>query len=87
MLVIFSEYAPELETAIHKRLHDKRVNKINLRKEFFICDIEDLENLVYELEPTASFNKTMLAEQFIQGISIDYIPDNIDINETELEED
>lgn len=85
--VIFSEYAPELETAIHKRLHDKRVNKINLRKEFFICDIEDLENLVYELEPTASFNKTMLAEQFIQGISIDYIPDNIDINETELEED
>lgn len=86
---IFSEKAPELESAIHKKMHNKRVNKINLRKEFFACTIEEIESLVYELEPTASFNKTMLAEQYYQSMEVDYIPEkvSIDIEENLYEED
>ncbi len=77
---IFSEKAPELENAIHKKMHNKRINKINLKKEFFNCTIEEIESLVYELEPTASFNKTMLAEQYYQSMEVDYIPENVSIN-------
>ena len=67
---IFSEDAPALETAIHNRLNANRVNKVNLRKEFFDISLDDLENLVYELEPTAEFNRTMAAEQYRQSLSM-----------------
>lgn len=74
---IFSNSAPELERALHKRLHNKRINKVNLRKEFFNCTISELEELVYELEPTAAFNSTMLAEHYFQSMTIDFIPESV----------
>ena len=67
---IFSENAVELEKALHKRLNDKRVNKVNLRKEFFYSTVDELEELVNELDSTAVFNKTMLAEEYNQTISV-----------------
>ena len=68
---IFSENAVSLEANIHKRLNSKRVNKVNSRKEFFYSSIDELEQLVNELEPTAEFNKTMMATEFRQSISTD----------------
>lgn len=67
---IFSEDAVSLEGALHDRLERQRVNKINLRKEFFYSDIDSLEKLVLEIEPTAEFNRTMLAEQYRQSLTI-----------------
>lgn len=68
--LIFSEDAPALESAIHNRLNANRVNKVNLRKEFFDISLDELEALVYELEPTAEFCRTMAAEQYRQSLSI-----------------
>jgi len=48
---IFSENAPDLEYNLHKKLNNQRVNKVNLRKEFFPSTIDELEELVYSLEP------------------------------------
>lgn len=79
---IFSEDAVGLEKKLHMILNDKRVNKVNMRKEFFYTTIDDLEKLVTEIEPTAEFNKTMLAEEFRQSLSSDenysndYIPED-----------
>lgn len=70
---IFSDDASDLETELHKRLNDKRVNKVNLRKEFFNVTVDELEELVTEICPTAEFNKTMLAEEFRQSQSTDKI--------------
>lgn len=42
-----------------------------MRKEFFYTNIDELEDLVTEIEPTAEFNKTMLAEEFRQSLSSD----------------
>lgn len=87
---IFSEDAPALETELHKRLNNRRVNKVNLRKEFFRVSIDELENLVYEICPTAEFNKTMLAEEFHQSESTDeiYTSDFIyDESETDDDDD
>lgn len=68
---IFSDDAVGLEKKLHTILNDKRVNKVNMRKEFFYTNIDELEELVTEIEPTAEFNKTMLAEEFRQSLSSD----------------
>ena len=66
---IFSEDAVALEANMHERLNNQRVNKVNLRKEFFNVSIDELEKIVNELDPTAEFNKTMLAEEYRQSLS------------------
>ena len=66
---IFSKDAVSLETELHQRLNDKRVNKVNLRKEFFNATVDELEELVSEIDPTAEFNKTMAAEEYRQSVS------------------
>ena len=66
---IFSENAVELEGKLHQILNSKRVNKVNLRKEFFYSTVDELDQLVHEIDPTAEFNKTMLAEEFKQSQS------------------
>ena len=67
---IFSDNAVDLEHQMHTILDEKRVNKVNLRKEFFNVTVDELENLVFELQPTAEFKKTMIAEQYKQSISL-----------------
>lgn len=68
---IFSDDAVGLESKLHQILNNKRVNKVNMRKEFFYTSVDELEALVNEIEPTAEFNKTMLAEEFRQSLSSD----------------
>lgn len=70
---IFSDDASDLETDLHRRLSNKRVNKVNLRKEFFYASIDELEELVTEICPAAEFNKTMPAEEFRQSLSTDEV--------------
>lgn len=68
---IFSDDAVALESKLHDILNEKRVNKVNMRKEFFYTTVDELEELVMSIEPTAEFNKTMLAEEFRQSQSAD----------------
>ncbi|MGN0745382.1 MAG: GIY-YIG nuclease family protein [Aristaeellaceae bacterium] len=76
---IFSEDAVALENALHKELNAQRVNKVNLRKEFFHVSLDDLEALVARIDPSAPFQRTMLAEQYHQSLSID-VPDDEQID-------
>lgn len=69
--VIFSENAVQLEHDLHAALNDARLNKVNLRKEFFKISLDELEAIVYQYDPSAEFNRTMLAEQYKQSLSID----------------
>lgn len=68
---IFSKDAVALENKMHEILNDRRVNKVNMRKEFFKISIDELENIVDEIEPTAEFNKTMVASEYRQSLSSD----------------
>ena len=74
---IFSNDAVALETQLHKELNAYRVNKVNLRKEFFKISIDKLEQLVQRISPASEFNRTMLAEQYKQGLSVSSIPDTL----------
>lgn len=58
---------------MHDTLNHKRLNKVNLRKEFFKVSIDEIENLVTSIEPTAEFNRTLLAEEFFQSQSSDEV--------------
>ena len=86
---IFSDDAVGLESKMHEILNNKRVNKVNARKEFFYSSIDELEELVNQLDPTAEFNRTMIAEEFRQSQSVDtpYTTDYVtDDDDDDLEE-
>lgn len=89
--MIFSDNAPELELNLHRRLHQKRMNKINLRREYFFSSVDELEEMVYELEPSAEFTRTMLAEEYRQSLEMENIPEgvlnDIDFDDREEQEE
>lgn len=74
---IFSDDAVGLEHTLHVELNERRVNKVNLRKEFFRISVDELEEMVYKHQPTAEFNRTMLAEQYNQSLSTDFVRDEL----------
>ena len=86
---IFSDDAVGLENRLHTILDQKRVNKVNMRKEFFNVSIDELEQIVTDIDPTAEFNRTMVAEEYRQSLSADenyssnYVPYDSDDNEYE----
>ena len=78
------QYQDPLESTLHKELNDRRVNKINSRKEFFNVTLDEIEALVYKYQPTAEFNRTMLAEEYRQGLSMtEALPEVSDFNSTD----
>jgi len=47
-MMISSDNAPSLENTLHRALHNHRVNKVKLRKEYFRTDIEHICSIVEE---------------------------------------
>ena len=45
-MMISSEDAPNLETSLHRDLHKHRINKVNMHKEFFNVEIDEIAKLV-----------------------------------------
>lgn len=84
---IFSNDAVSLENRLHSILNEKRVNKVNLRKEFFCTTVDELEELVYSIDPTAEFNKTMVAEEFRQSQSSEFVYSTSEDSEIDDEDD
>ena len=84
---IFSEDAVGLESKLHAILNNDRVNKINLRKEFFRVSLDRLQEIVESCDPSAAFNRTALAEQFRQSLSIDVVPDQVDASALDDDDD
>ncbi|MFR9259522.1 MAG: GIY-YIG nuclease family protein [Christensenellales bacterium] len=78
---IFSEDAVALESALHKELNNRRVNKVNLRKEFFHVSADELQNIVERIDPTAPFRTTALAEQYRQSQSVEVVPDEVELED------
>lgn len=68
---IFSHDAVSLEQELHRILNNQRVNKINLRKEFFKVNIDELRKIVDNIDPSAEFNTTMLAEQYRETLALE----------------
>jgi len=59
--IIYSENAPQLEYELHKRFAERRLNRVNHRKEFFKVSLEEIEAFVKE-HANAEIEFTKLAE-------------------------
>lgn len=53
--MIYSDEAPALESALHREFVERRVNASNMRKEFFRVGLEEVQEAVKRLAPSASF--------------------------------
>lgn len=83
--LIFSDDAVGLEHDLHTIFNNKRVNKVNLRKEFFKVSLDDIEKVVDERCPSAEFKRTALAEQYRQSLTMAEAADELsadDLSET-----
>ena len=69
---IFSKDAYDLETQLHERFNDKRVNKVNMRKEFFNITIDDVKQIVEENKGAVhSFVEHPDAEEYYDTLRIE----------------
>lgn len=62
--MIYSETAPALEGALHREFADRRINAVNMRKEFFRVGLDEVEGAVARLAPDASFFKDREAQEW-----------------------
>lgn len=67
--MIYSEEAPALESALHKEFADRRVNASNMRKEFFRVGLEEVEEAVKRLAPSASFFSDREAQEWHETLA------------------
>jgi hypothetical protein len=75
--VIETDHAPGLEYKLHQQLLATRINKINLRKEFFRVSLNDIRESVIKLEQGKDFNGTVTwtekakAQQYYDSLDIE----------------
>lgn len=69
--IIYSENAPKLENELHKKFHNRRINRINNRKEFFKVGLEEIEVAVKEhMGAEIEFTKIAEAREFRETMLI-----------------
>lgn len=85
--MIFSEDAVGLETSLHRRFEESRVNKINSHREFFrVGPAEVLEALRSESVVVKSFTLEPAAEEYRASIGETGLEQLVDVSEPFLEE-
>lgn len=68
--MIYTENAPILEKSLHNEFNEKRLNKINLRKEFFNVTIDDIERKCHDLGYKFKLSKLAEAIEFKQTLDL-----------------
>ena len=65
--IIFTDNAPSMETELHRKFSHRRVNAVNLRKEFFQVNLFDIQSAVEEIGgKDVDFKVTIIADEFYQ---------------------
>ena len=68
--MIYSKNAPSLENALHKIFDDRRLNLVNIRREFFNVNLKEIEEEVYKEFPNAEFVTTAEAREYRESEAI-----------------
>lgn len=69
--MIYTEDAPSLEKALHKEFDERRVNKVNRRKEFFDISLREVADAVTRLRGKVEFTQLAEAEEYRRSKGID----------------
>lgn len=65
--MIFAKDAPALENILHRRFADRRLNLVNLRREFFSVSLQEIANAVHEQDAAIHITIAAEARQFRQS--------------------
>jgi hypothetical protein len=68
--MIYSENAPELETALHHHFAQRRINLVNLRKEFFKVHLDEIEAFVKQRGLDIQLTKVAVAREFMETLAL-----------------
>ncbi|MGL5356838.1 MAG: DUF4041 domain-containing protein [Cetobacterium sp.] len=68
--MVYSEDAPGLENKIHKEFNNKSTNLVNLRKEFFTINLEEIEAFVKQNCGEFKLTKLALATQYRESLKM-----------------
>lgn len=69
--MVFSEDAPSLENKLHHRFATERVNQVNLRKEFFKVEIEQIAKVIKEeFDETLEITLVAQAEDYHRTLQL-----------------
>jgi hypothetical protein len=68
-MMISCNDAPSLENTLHKELHKNRINKVNLRKEFFKTNINTIKEIVEKNHGEVSYIADAEALEYYQSIN------------------
>ncbi|NVK52808.1 MAG: DUF4041 domain-containing protein [Flavobacteriaceae bacterium] len=69
--LIFTENAPELENLLQKEFDDRRINKINYRKEYFRVTLDEIEQVIKEkYEKEVDFIRIPEAQEYRETLSL-----------------
>jgi chromosome segregation ATPase len=70
---IFSYDAYSLEAELHQRFNDKRINKVNNRKEYFHVSIDEIEKVLEEYKDlTVDFHEIPEAVEYNQSLALEH---------------
>ena len=82
--MIACDNAPALENSLHRELKRYRVNRINLRKEFFQVELQTILNVVIRYHGTIEYVAEPEALEYRDSQDVD--PDDLERIECEFEE-
>lgn len=68
--IILCEDAPTLENALHKSFEHKRLNRINMRREFFNCSLDEIEAAIEKHHGKIECIKIPEAQQYRESLAI-----------------
>lgn len=67
--IVFSEDAPALEAALHRRFDDRRVNLVNRRKEYFAVSLDEIRKAMAEEHGIVSFTLEPEADEYRTSVA------------------
>jgi len=68
--MIRAQDAPTLETALHRAFHQRRVNRVNVRKEFFRVTLEEITTEVTKLHGEIELTHLAEAREYRQTLAM-----------------
>ncbi len=69
--LIASDDAPSLENRLHRALAELRVNKVNMKKEFFRISIKDVREIVDKLGARAEWTLAAHAQEYRETLALE----------------
>ncbi len=69
--IMYSEDSPALERELHQRFSSKRLNKINLRKEFSKTTAKEIRAIVEELDIETKWTMAAEAREYRESVAIE----------------